>query len=1250
MARQIEFELNLDDSDFRRGMVRGNLSLKEMINTSRGVTRAFARQDRAAKSLFTTFRDGVVVMGLIRHAFLNLQTATTGWIANIARTSGEFERMTKLLEGLNNAGDGLSAIDKANRDLEGLINLAQNAPFSINQLTDSFVKLRTAGLQDVPRSFKALTDSIASFGGSDDALKRASVAIQQMAGKGVISMEELRQQLGEAIPDAMKIMARSAGVSVGELVKAIETGTVSARENLRNMFLEMERTYGGGAKNLMETFVGTVARLRTQVQLAMREIGEGGLLQSITQAGREISRAISVDNLGKSYRDFGKILGDVVIGIKDFAIVLLDNRETVLTVVKAIGALVAGFITMRVIQGITGMFDFYKQTLLSLIPSMSLTSNGMRAFALSIQLVGVRSTIATASMTALRGALAVVGGPIGLAVTAITLLVTWLFNMKGATEDAVSEIERLGERASAQSVKQLTKSIEEQGKAVEEAAEVFEEARLRRNAFFESNGRNGDGRSLTFFKDALSNLRRQQEEHKKLVKTRQDYNKAVANGTVQALFEKHQDSLISSAKEYRKGIADIEKSGDAASLASRKAVVALANVKDAADLRDAIKLEKAVRSLADNASPELARFFDDFVVKASNATKQVEERMKALKLTDGLKLIDQKVPQLVAEMNRRLGKTKTILDNQKNAAAGVGSEYQKHIEFLKTLRSKSEELTDEQKAQLEELATQARQIDINNDKTEKTEQLMRLAGEATSTITNGLRSAVAEGVRLQRVIAGVFAGLDSSNASKLNKSIEALEKAKQTGAGPGELADLNKIIDAERKQLALNQLTEGVLKGQKELQDAKVNSLKGEARIRAKLKNDIAALEKTLFAGGRTKEAQAEFEKRKSQIQQIAAIEISSANKVAAARGKKGERGRLAEAKREKKNIDDILKLRAQIFNFNKIDVSQLSLKNVSLNQIRATTAKINQLNKDGADFFAGATRKSTLSAIAGLAQENNAFRSSTLTKKELIQQETDARIKHVLASVNLAKLEGEERVKAEQVVRDRINQINEESVAKSKSSFENFLDDSINISEKLEGVLTGAIEGFSSALADAVVDGKADFGDLARSLIKDIIKIGAQAAITGIIKSFVGGLGGNIGSSLGFGSPTGTQGLSLRFHTGGITGTNEGSLPRFHQGGLPTRNGLKDNEVPIIAEEGEGVFTKGQMKALGLMAKGGSRQAAAMPPNVEVNVINQTSQDATSEQQGGRFDGEKYIIDVVMKNANKPGKFRQSIKSVANS
>jgi tape measure domain-containing protein len=64
-----------------------------------------------------------------------------------------------------------------------------------------------------------MTDGVAAFGGTDDVLKRATIAIQQMSGKGVIQMEELRQQLGEAMPRAVELMARSMGVSMPQLIQ-----------------------------------------------------------------------------------------------------------------------------------------------------------------------------------------------------------------------------------------------------------------------------------------------------------------------------------------------------------------------------------------------------------------------------------------------------------------------------------------------------------------------------------------------------------------------------------------------------------------------------------------------------------------------------------------------------------------------------------------------------------------------------------------------------------------------------------------------------------------------------------------------------------------------------------------------------------------------------------------------------------------------------------------------------------------------
>jgi tape measure domain-containing protein len=95
-----------------------------------------------------------------------------------------------------------------------------------------------------------LVNSVAQFGGDSEILKRAAIAIQQMSGKGVISMEELRQQLGEAVPTAMQAMADAAGVTMAQLTKQISTGTVSAK-CLRLLFIGLDAQNRGAADRLI---------------------------------------------------------------------------------------------------------------------------------------------------------------------------------------------------------------------------------------------------------------------------------------------------------------------------------------------------------------------------------------------------------------------------------------------------------------------------------------------------------------------------------------------------------------------------------------------------------------------------------------------------------------------------------------------------------------------------------------------------------------------------------------------------------------------------------------------------------------------------------------------------------------------------------------------------------------------------------------------------------------------------------------
>jgi len=101
--------------------------------------------------------------------------------------------------------------------------------------------------------------------------------------------------------------------------------------------------------------------------------------------------------------------------------------------------------------------------------------------------------------------------------------------------------------------------------------------------------------------------------------------------------------------------------------------------------------------------------------------------------------------------------------------------------------------------------------------------------------------------------------------------------------------------------------------------------------------------------------------------------------------------------------------------------------------------------------------------------------------------------------------------------------------------------------------------------------------------------------------------------------------------HSGGIVG--EGGFMRsvnasVFNGAVRAHNGLLPGERPIIAKDDEGVFTPGQMKALG------SRSA----PNVSININNESGGQVDATQQDVNWDGNRMLVSMVVKDRRNMG------------
>jgi tape measure domain-containing protein len=110
-----------------------------------------------------------------------------------------------------------------------------------------FASAKEAGLGiDQTRAiFSAITAEAKVLGISNAKVENSLRAVSQMLGKGVVSSEELRRQLGEALPDATAQAAKALGVTTAELDKMLKSGKILSADFLPKFAAQLQKTYGG---------------------------------------------------------------------------------------------------------------------------------------------------------------------------------------------------------------------------------------------------------------------------------------------------------------------------------------------------------------------------------------------------------------------------------------------------------------------------------------------------------------------------------------------------------------------------------------------------------------------------------------------------------------------------------------------------------------------------------------------------------------------------------------------------------------------------------------------------------------------------------------------------------------------------------------------------------------------------------------------------------------------------------------------
>ena len=1160
-------ELSLDDNEFTMELKKADGLLEKFIKSTASANQRIDRVSQSTRNWGSSLHSLVVTTALIREAIRTVSDVTIGWQKAIIDVNADMQRSIALMKNFSTASTAAAATQEAMADTRNLLNKAANSPFSLNAITDSFVKLRVSGIKPVNESFSALTDAVAAFGGSDENLKRASVAIQQMAGKGVVSMEELRQQLGEAVPTAIQNMADGLGTTYADLVKQISQGKVKSEPAVMAMMRQMEVEFKGSAENMMNTWQGAVNQISnstTQLALAFGGFNEGGgygegsYMATLVEQLRQINDLMKDPDMVRSAQDFGHAMADVVKNVADAIKWVIQYRSEIGEVLKVTLELVAvykgltwGRAAMNAaIPAITGLV-----AQLNLIRTNSVTAGAAVQTLLgqsnqatrALELMGGGAGRAGLALRGVTAALGFVTGPIGMVAAAVvTGMYAWNQYRESVNKAREELLKVNGVGAGQKGLELLTSELQRMKETFNDTkkgtvglAGTFTSDAERQRYITEESAK------IRQMEEAVANARKGVME---------EQGEAVANAQKRQLGKEFDDYQL----VYKQKLAELRKTRDAEVAAGDK---------DASS-----KFQKGLLGLD-----------TDLLQKRLDAVTAIRDQYQ--------EMLDASV-----ESNRGNTQNQTAIDNI-NQLRG-------------TLKLLNKDVEDGQK------------------------DMDRLIGQRQSLTDPG-----------------VMIG----------------------GGGPGKFVfdPLQKFVDQQTLTLAklragaeetnpvleqFNQIIENM--------DATGQSSKRIAELRAqiaKVAPEIARLQEE------AKKIKGFANDAKDATERLRQIDLLTIGKTAKAQNDNPWEKASADAQRYYQELKD---LRAKL-----TSERDEALKMGDNGAATKAAQSLNEVIAKLPSAEAALQRLTVVDAAQSMTEKTRSIRDSLLTQTELTEQEYQRQRNYAEDYfANHQQMLTQDTV-AYKAYQDYLTALDLQHNRDTESGLQAWVRTNKDASEKYKSVWTSAMDGFVDTLVDGLAEGKMNITSWVEDILKQLMKVMIAKQMAAAVDSgsgILGSIGSAIGSYFGAGSAaagsTGTTASSTSSFSLGSNvsgGGSNGTLNsfKFANGGIMTEygslalrkyaNGGVANR-PQLALYGEGSkpeayvpLPDGRTIPVTLSGVGGATNAAPQQSgkqNVQVNVYNQSGQqmDADSKQS---FDGEKYVVDIVLKNIQRPGAMRDAVK-----
>ena len=392
--------------------------------------------DATARSFNEVIRQGTALFG----AYLGFQ--------GLKNTFSAIFQANKTFEQLSGSLKTVTGSTQAAQEAFALIEkFAINTPYQLNEIVEAFIQLKALGLDP---SEEALT----SYGNTASAFSKNMIDFVGAVAAATVGEFERLKTFGIKARDLTdEVSFTFAGVTT-----IVKKNAADIEKYLRSLG---DVNFAGAMDEQMKTMNGVLSNIEDSFEKIYRQIGQSGLNEALKSTFTQFNELVergegAADTIGKTLATAVNIASDAFFLLAEHA----DVALTILSVRLGSSAIMGGINLLKAGVG------YLQVTLAGLSISAKSAVAGIAMMSQVSKLAAAQMAITATAAGVLKGALALIGGPAGLAILAgmaIYKLVDSHDVAKRAAEDHAETLKKLQDELKA-TAQEATKFSAEQTK------------------------------------------------------------------------------------------------------------------------------------------------------------------------------------------------------------------------------------------------------------------------------------------------------------------------------------------------------------------------------------------------------------------------------------------------------------------------------------------------------------------------------------------------------------------------------------------------------------------------------------------------------------------------------------------------------------------------------------------------------------------------------------------------------------------